>query len=55
MEKSIITFGDSEIDKFHQDRKVISIKNININEIVVSTKASFGKKRFQIFHWLQRC
>ena len=51
MEKSIITFGDSEIDKFHQDRKVI-----NINEIVVSTKAFFfGKKRFQIFHWLQRC
>ena len=45
MEK-IIKFGDIEIQKqkFHQHR---SIKNIDINKIVVSSKVSFGKKGFK--------
>ena len=57
MEKRIMKYGDIEIEiqKFHQHEILISIKNIDINEITVSNKTSFDKKRFQIFHWLQRC
>ena len=49
MEKTIIRLGDNEIkkQKFHQHKRPISIKNININKIVVSNKASFGKKGFK--------
>ena len=38
MEKTIIKFGDIEIEKqkFHQHKRPISIKNIDINKIVVS-------------------
>ena len=46
MEK-IIKFGDIEIQKFHQHKGPISIKNINVNKIVVSNKVSFGKKGFK--------
>ena len=44
MKRSIIKFGDIEIkkQKFHQHKRPISIKNIDINKIVVSNKASFG-------------
>ena len=40
-----------EIEKqnFHQHKKPILIKNININKIVVSNKVSFGKKGFKYF------
>ena len=43
MENSIIKSGDTEIEKqqFHQYKKPISIKNISINKIVVSNKASY--------------
>ena len=43
MEKTIIRLGDNEIgkQKFHQHKRPISIKNININKILVSNKASF--------------
>ena len=46
MEKTIIKFGDIEIQKqkFRERRKPISIKNININKIVVSNKVSIGKE-----------
>ena len=46
MEK-IIKFGDIEIQKaknFHHHKETISIKNIDINKIVVSNKVSFVKK-----------
>ena len=48
MEKTIIKFGDTEIEKqkFHQNRRPISIENIDINEIVVCNKVSFGKNEF---------
>ena len=48
MDKIIIKFGDIEIEqqKFHQYERPISIKNVDINEIVISNKASFGKKSF---------
>ena len=35
--------------KFYQHKRPISIKNIDINKIVVSNKVSFGKKGFKYF------
>ena len=51
MEKAIIKFGDIEIEKqnFHQHKRSISIKNIDINKIVVSNKVYFGEKGFKYF------
>ena len=51
MEKTIIKFGDFEIEKqkLHQHEGPISIKNIDINKIVVSNKVSLGKKGFKYF------
>ena len=51
MEKTTIKFGDIKIEKqkFHQHKILISIKNIDINEIVLSNKISFGKKGFKYF------
>ena len=50
MEK-IIKFGDIEIQKqkYHQHKELISIKNLDINKIVVSNKVSFSKKGFKCF------
>ena len=47
MEKTIIKFDDIEIkkQKFHEDKRIISIKNIDINKTVVSNKDHFDKKR----------
>ena len=44
-------FGDTEIQKqkFDQRKAPISIKNIDINKIVVSNKVSFGEKAFKYF------
>ena len=49
MEKTIIKFGDIEIEKqkFYQHKRPISIKVIDINKRVVSNKASFDKKGFK--------
>ena len=43
--------GEFEIkkQKFHQYKRPVSIKNIDINKIVVSNKVSFGKKGFKYF------
>ena len=44
MEKTIIIFGDIEIEKkkkIHKHKRT-SIKNIGINKTVVSNKVSFG-------------
>ena len=51
MEKIIIKFGDIETQKqkFHQQKGPISIKNMDINKIVVYNKVSFGKKGFKYF------
>ena len=48
--KKYMKFGDIEIEKqkFHHKRPV-SMKNIDINKIVVSNKVSFGKKIFRYF------
>ena len=51
MEKTIIKFGGrwTEKQKFHQHKRFIPIKDMNINEIVVSNNISFGKKGFVYF------
>ena len=51
MKKKIKKFGDIEIQKqtFHQHKGSISIKNINNDKIVASSKVSFGKKGFKYF------
>ena len=51
MEKTVIELGDIEMEKqiFHQHKRPISIKDININKIVISNKVSFGKKGFKYF------
>ena len=50
IEKTVTKFGDIEIQKqkFHQHKGPISIKNIDINKIVVSNKIYFGKKDLNI-------
>ena len=47
--EKIIKFGNIEMQKqkFHQHKRPISIKYIDINWIVVSNKVSFGKKDFK--------
>ena len=56
IEKAIIKFGDieSEKQKFRQYKRSVSMKNIDINKIVVSNKVSFGKWVY-IFYCIQRC
>ena len=51
IEKIIATFGDIEIkkQKFYQHNRPISIKNIDINKLVVSNKVSLIKKGFKYF------
>ena len=51
MEKAIIKFGDTEIEKhkFHQYKRSISIKSIDINKIVPSNTVSFSIKGFRYF------
>ena len=51
MDKKIIKFNDTEIEKykFHQHKIPLSINNININKIVVSNKLPFGKQNFKYF------
>ena len=49
--KTVIKFGSIEIQKqkFHKHKGPTSIKNIDINKIVVSNKVPFGKKGFNYF------
>ena len=51
MEKKVIKFGDIEIEKqkCYKNNRPISIKDIDINKIVVSNKVPFVKKRFKYF------
>ena len=51
MENTIIKFGDLKIkkQKYHQNKRPISIKNVDINKRVVFNKVSFGKKGFKYF------
>ena len=51
MDKKIITFDDTEIEKykFHQYKNPRSISNIDINKIVLSNSIPFGKKDLKHF------
>ena len=51
MKKTISKFGGIKIKKqrFHKYKRPISMKNININKIIVSNKASFGIKGCKYF------
>ena len=46
MEKTVIKFDDIKIpkQKFHQHKRPISIKNVDIDKIVVSSKVLLLKK-----------
>ena len=49
--EKVIKFGNIEFQKlkFHQHEEPISIKNIDINRKVISSKVSFVKKGFECF------
>ena len=49
MNKKVIKYDDIEIEeyKFHQHKSPISINDIDINEIVVSSKLPLGKQDFK--------
>ena len=51
MDKKIVKFDDTEIEKykFHQNKIPILIKNININKIVISNKIFSDKNSFKYF------
>ena len=51
MGKNIVKFDDTEIEKykFHQYKSPILIKDIDINERVLSNKFPFGKQDFEYF------
>ena len=53
MGKEIITFGDVEVEnqKLYQHKSPISIYDLNVDRIVVSSKVSFGKNGFK---WVRR-
>ena len=54
MEKTIIKFGDSEIEKqnFHQYNSPILINNIDVSEILVSVKVSLVERVLRWLAWL---
>ena len=47
-----IKFDDTEIEgyKFHQNKRPITINDINTNKIVVSNEHPFGKQDLNIFN-----
>ena len=49
MDKEIITFGETEVEKHkvHQYKNPISIYGVNIDRIVVYNKVRFSKKGFK--------
>ena len=51
MDKTVIKFDDIETEKqkFHQDKRPISIKDVDISKTVASNKPSLGKKGFEYF------
>ena len=49
MGKEIITFGNI---KFHLHKSLISIYNINVDRVVVSSRVLFCEKGF---YWIRRC
>ena len=50
MEKTIINFSGSKMQKqkCHQHKGPISIKNVDIDKVIVPNKVPFGKKGFKV-------
>ena len=50
MEETIINFSDSKMQKqkCHQHKGPISIKNVDIDKVIVPNKVPFGKKGFKV-------
>ena len=51
MEKTVTKVDDIKIpkQKFHQHKRPISMKSVDIDKIVVSNKVPFGEKEFKYF------
>ena len=51
MGKEILTFGDIEIEtkKFYHHQSPILLKNVDIEEVLVSNKISSGEKNYKYF------
>ena len=51
MDKKIIKFDGTEIEEyeFYQYKSLVSIKNMDINKIIVSNKFLFGKQDLKYF------
>ena len=51
MVKKVLTFGDIEIEKqkFCRYKSFIFLEDVNIDNILVSNKFSFGKKNYKSF------
>ena len=49
MDKKLNTFGDTEIGKhiFHYRKNLISIDDVDIDKILISSNISFCKKSFK--------
>ena len=49
--KKYLQFEDTKIEgyRFHQNKRPISVNNIDINKMVVSNKLPFGKQVFKYF------
>ena len=52
MNKDIITLGDieSKKHKFHYSNYSVSIKNLDVDNIIISNKVSSGEKGFKCFN-----
>ena len=51
MDQKIITLNETEMEKptFHQYKNSVLTYDVNMNENLVSTEVSFGKKNFKYF------
>ena len=51
MVKEIITFGDIEIEKdtFYLNKTPVTLRNVDIEKVLVSNKISFGEKNYTCF------
>ena len=56
MSKQISTFDDIEVKKsaFVKSKYPIDINEVDIKQILISDKVSYGKKRLYILYWLKR-
>ena len=45
MSKEMITFGNIEIEKFHHQKNMILLEDIDIDSLLISTTVFFGEKK----------